>query len=93
MRGLGRLHRSQYGEIPATPWNEVDEIGGTMPEGSERIPETQESEGFAKYLRTGQRAAGEFRCSRCRYGVIVQVELPRCPMCSGTAWERRTGAR
>jgi rubrerythrin len=58
-----------------------------MPEGSERIPETQQSEGFAQFLRTGQRAAGEFHCSRCGYGVIVQVELPRCPMCSGTAWE------
>jgi len=58
-----------------------------MPEGSERIPESQESEGFVQYLRTGQRAAGEFQCSRCGYGVIVQVELPRCPMCSGTAWE------
>jgi len=59
-----------------------------MPEGSERIPESQESQGsIAEFLRTGQPAAGEFHCSRCGYGVIVQAELPRCPMCSGTAWE------
>ena len=42
---------------------------------------------FAAFLLTGQPGAGEFHCSRCGYGVIVQVELPRCPMCSGTAWE------
>ena len=62
-----------------------------MPEGSERIPETQD--GFAQFLRTGQPAAGEFHCSECGYGVIVQRELPRCPMCSGTGWEQaRWGA-
>ncbi|HVA30974.1 MAG TPA: hypothetical protein VMU58_06860 [Gaiellaceae bacterium] len=39
------------------------------------------------YLVTGEPAVGEFRCRGCGYGVIVQRALPRCPMCSGTAWK------
>jgi rubrerythrin len=58
-----------------------------MSEGSDRVQEAPESNDFASFLLTGQPGAGEFRCSRCGYGVIVQGELPRCPMCSGTAWE------
>jgi rubrerythrin len=58
-----------------------------MPEGSERIPESGEQEEFVAFLVTGQPAAGEFHCSQCGYGVVVQLQLPRCPMCSGTAWE------
>jgi rubrerythrin len=59
-----------------------------MPEGSERNVETLDLPGLAEFLATGQPAAGEFHCSGCGYGVIVQRELPRCPMCSGTAWEQ-----
>jgi rubrerythrin len=58
-----------------------------MPEGSERILEPGEPDGFIVFRLTGQPAEGEFRCSQCGYGVVVQVQLPRCPMCSGTAWE------
>lgn len=43
--------------------------------------------GFVDFHATGDAAVGEFHCSECGYGVIVQHELPRCPMCSGTAWE------
>jgi rubrerythrin len=46
------------------------------------------SEDVVEFLVAGQAAAGEFHCSRCGYGVIVAVELPRCPMCSGTSWEQ-----
>ena len=37
---------------------------------------------------TGSRAKGEFRCEGCGYGVTVYRELPECPMCKGTSWER-----
>jgi rubrerythrin len=60
---------------------------GAMSEGSDRIQEAPEADGFVAFLLTGEAGAGEFRCSRCGYGVIVQLELPRCPMCSGTSWE------
>src|SRR5665213_1546094 len=86
IRGLGRLHWSQYGEIPGAPRNEAascgafDEIGGTMSEGSDWTAESLESTGFVDFLRTGQPAAGEVHCSGCGYGVVVEVELPRCPM-------------
>jgi len=59
-----------------------------MSEGSDWTAESLESTGFVDFLRTGQPAAGEFHCSGCGYGVVVEVELPRCPMCSGTAWEQ-----
>ncbi|MBX5474731.1 MAG: hypothetical protein IRZ20_06910 [Thermoleophilia bacterium] len=36
----------------------------------------------------GEAAVGEFRCAECGYGVIVQRELPACPMCGGTRWEQ-----
>jgi rubrerythrin len=61
---------------------------GAMSEGSDRIQGAGERRGVAELLLAGQPGAGEFRCSRCGYGVIVQLELPRCPMCSGTAWEQ-----
>jgi rubrerythrin len=45
-------------------------------------------EGSGSTIETGVAAVGEFRCSECGYGVIVQRKLPRCPMCSGTSWEQ-----
>jgi rubrerythrin len=59
-----------------------------MPEGSGRSTETPEATDFVAFFMTGQPATGEFHCSQCGYGVIVERELPRCPMCSGTAWEQ-----
>jgi rubredoxin len=59
-----------------------------MPEGSGRNAETLEPGAIAGSIRTGEAADGEFHCSGCGYGVIVAAELPRCPMCSGTAWEQ-----
>lgn len=57
-----------------------------MVEGTEL--ETLESSGYVHFLATGDLAAGEFHCGECGYGVIVSRELPRCPMCGGTAWEQ-----
>jgi rubrerythrin len=42
---------------------------------------------YVPFFATGERAVGEFHCSECGYGVSVQQRLPRCPMCSGEAWE------
>lgn len=35
----------------------------------------------------GARAAGEYRCAECGYGVTVRAVLPECPMCRGREWE------
>jgi rubrerythrin len=58
-----------------------------MPEGSGSEMQAFEAAGFVDFRATGETAAGEFHCSECGYGVVVQRQLPRCPMCSGTAWE------
>jgi hypothetical protein len=42
---------------------------------------------FVQFRSTGDRVKGEFRCSRCGYGVAVSTTLPACPMCAGTTWE------
>jgi len=49
--------------------------------------DTLEESGYVDFRTTGDPAAGEFHCAECGYGVIVSRELPRCPMCGGTAWE------
>jgi rubrerythrin len=38
----------------------------------------------------GEKLAGEFRCTECGYGAVVQRALPQCPMCGGVVWESRT---
>jgi rubrerythrin len=43
--------------------------------------------GYVEFAATGEPVVGEFHCAECGYGVIVQRELPVCPMCGGTAWE------
>jgi rubrerythrin len=54
-------------------------------EGSGRNVEARERADYARVLGAGE--SGEFHCSQCGYGVIVQRTPPRCPMCSGTTWE------
>jgi rubrerythrin len=44
-------------------------------------------EDFVEFFLTGTRAAGEYHCADCGYGVTVHDKLPQCPMCSGTSWE------
>ena len=44
------------------------------------------------FIRAGERANGEFRCSECGYGVIVRAVLPACPMCRGLVWEEPAGS-
>jgi rubrerythrin len=50
--------------------------------------ETLEPAGYVAFFATGQPAVGSFQCSECGYGVTVRRELPHCPMCGGTSWER-----
>jgi hypothetical protein len=45
--------------------------------------------GFAEFALAGTSVCGEFRCSDCRYGAVIRRELPLCPMCGGSIWERR----
>jgi rubrerythrin len=44
-------------------------------------------EGGSSLFTAGRRAAGEFRCADCGYGIAVRSVLPDCPMCRGRAWE------
>jgi hypothetical protein len=43
--------------------------------------------GFTGFAVAGTARAGEFRCSDCGYGAVVQRVLPLCPMCGGSVWE------
>jgi rubrerythrin len=42
---------------------------------------------FVDFWSMGTAAKGEFQCAECGYGVTVNRELPRCPMCGGDLWE------
>lgn len=44
---------------------------------------------FVEFLLAGAPAKGEFRCTDCGYGAVIQRVLPVCPMCSGEIWEAR----
>jgi hypothetical protein len=34
----------------------------------------------------GNRAAGDFYCADCGYGISLRGSLPTCPMCGGATW-------
>jgi hypothetical protein len=55
--------------------------------------ESLEAAGYVPFGGAGERAGGEYHSSECGYGVSVQHRLPRCPMCSGEAWEPYGSAR
>ena len=61
-----------------------------MPEGSGKNVQSG-TDDFVVFGAAGEAGTGEYHCSECGYGVVVQSRLPRCPMCSGTVWE--PGAR
>jgi rubrerythrin len=48
---------------------------------------TRVSPDYVEFRATGMPANGTFRCSACGYGVTINAELPRCPMCGGETWE------
>ncbi len=43
---------------------------------------------FVEFLAAGTVVVGAFHCAGCGYGVTLRSQLPVCPMCSGTTWER-----
>lgn len=43
---------------------------------------------YVPFTAAGAQADGEYRCAECGYGITVWTTLPRCPMCSGSSWER-----
>jgi rubrerythrin len=63
----------------------VDQGGLVLDEA--RAAEVGEGD-FVEFATTDAPAQGAFHCTACGYGVVVQAVLPRCPMCSGTTWER-----
>jgi hypothetical protein len=46
-------------------------------------------DGFVEFKVAGASAKGDFRCTDCGYGAVVQRTLPTCPMCAGEIWELR----
>ena len=53
-----------------------------------RVSRAAAPDEYVPFFETGEHAKGEFHCSECGYGVTVCRELPRCPMCGGSAWEQ-----
>ena len=43
---------------------------------------------YVELPAAGDDARGAYLCSACGYGITLYTELPRCPMCRGTEWER-----
>jgi hypothetical protein len=43
---------------------------------------------FVEFFRAGDRTAGAFECVGCGYGAVIRAELPTCPVCRGSLWER-----
>jgi hypothetical protein len=43
---------------------------------------------FVEFVRAGESAAGQFECVACQSAVVHRGELPACPGCGGTLWER-----
>ena len=55
----------------------------------DEVLERDPLEGDVVDLRAaGEPADGDYVCADCGYGVTLQTELPRCPMCGGEDWER-----
>ena len=46
------------------------------------------TDGYVEFLVAGTRAAGEFQCAGCGYGIAIRAALPACPMCGAETWER-----
>jgi rubrerythrin len=67
--------------------SQVDEEAEAQPAATE--PVTLVDDGFVDFQLAGAEARGEFRCTDCGYGAVIQRVLPVCPMCSGRIWEAR----
>lgn len=65
---------------------QVDEQQG-QPQAAAAVP--LPDDGFVEFALAGAPAKGDFRCTDCGYGAVVQRVLPICPMCGGAIWEQR----
>jgi len=45
-------------------------------------------EEFVEFFRAGEQVVGAFECVACSHGAVVRGDLPPCPRCEGTLWER-----
>lgn len=75
----------------------VEQLGTRVEEQTEQSPaavvEPLVDDGFLDFLLAGTVAKGEFRCTDCGYGAVIQRVLPVCPMCGGEIWELRPSRR
>lgn len=67
----------------------MEQLGSQVTEEPSAEPVALVDDGFVEFSLAGAPARGEFRCTDCGYGAVVQRVLPVCPMCSGEIWEAR----
>lgn len=71
----------------------VEQLGSRLEEQTETPPAADTAQlvddGFVDFVLAGTVARGEFRCTDCGYGAVIQRVLPACPMCAGEIWEAR----
>jgi len=58
-----------------------------MYESHHRIAREREGD-FVEFAHAGAPAKGEFACTSCGHAATVSRELPRCPTCGDSLWER-----
>jgi rubrerythrin len=88
-----KAHRRARGRAFSEDEQAVQDVGAQL-DGSAKAPSAPvesalDDAGFVDFAVAGTRVSGEFRCSDCGYGAVVQRALPPCPMCGGTVWETR----
>lgn len=71
----------------------MEQVGVEVEESAEEPSQAADARlddtGFVDFNVTGTEVSGDFRCTDCGYGAVVQRVLPPCPMCGGTIWESR----
>ena len=83
------------GEVTRVPTGRRVELGVEQVQvqsGREALAVATRENDEPVFLTAGAQANGEFRCSRCGYGVVVRNLLPTCPMCQGDVWEEPAGS-
>ena len=88
-----KTHRARDGRGLSEGEGAVENVGVEVEESAATpLPAVEpllDDSGFVDFAVAGTHVSGEFRCAECGYGAVVHRELPQCPMCGGTVWERR----
>jgi len=88
-----KSHRRARGRALSEDEEAVQDVGveveGTAKAARLPAPLALDDSGFVDFDVAGAEVSGEFRCSECGYGAVIQRALPPCPMCGGTVWETR----